>query len=174
MPSIQEIRTIDLKELVNDILIMKTSEIGDYLKTNSFVVQDLLSYCTWNEEHYTRNCLQRNQEKEIILLCWEPGQKTPIHNHNGQNCWVSQLQGSITENLYQNYNQQYNLTNSISLEEGKCSFINDEMGWHNLENHSNKRSVSLHIYVNPIEECEILNGEKTITKKLEYDNEWDL
>ena len=174
MPSTQEKRTINLKDFVKDILMMKASEIGDYLKSNPFIVRDLLSYCTWNKEHYTRNCLHRNQEKEVILLCWEPGQKTPIHNHNGQNCWVSQLQGSITENLYLVHNQKYDLTNSILLEEGKCSFINDEMGWHNLENNSKKRAVSLHIYVNPIEECEILNGEKTVSKKLEYDYDWAL
>ena len=35
-----------------------------------------------------------------MLLCWEKGQKSPIHDHSGSNCWVKVLDGQVEESLY--------------------------------------------------------------------------
>ncbi len=38
-------------------------------------------YAYWDSERYTRNLLAAQQRFSLILLCWEPGQHTPVHTH---------------------------------------------------------------------------------------------
>ena len=44
-------------------------------------------YCHYSEAMYTRNRIFRNNDFEIILLCWLPNQMAPIHGHEGEKCW---------------------------------------------------------------------------------------
>lgn len=36
-----------------------------------------------------------------LLLCWEKGQQSPIHDHAGASCWVKMLSGDLEEVLYE-------------------------------------------------------------------------
>jgi len=48
----------------------------------------------------------------------------------------------------------------------------DFMGFHNLENKSNKRSMSLHLYAKPIRNCNVYDSKRNafVRKELSYDN----
>ena len=46
---------------------------------------------------YRRNRLFRSEFMDILLLCWKPGQRSPIHDHAGSICGVSVLRGESTE-----------------------------------------------------------------------------
>lgn len=169
--------TLGLRKLTQLISDAEVSEIGYILKNNNVDWESIEPYCKWNNAEYTRNCLKRTNKLEIILLCWEPGQITKIHNHNGQKCWVHQLLGQIHENKFKlNSSNCPELAESKFLNKGGCSYIDDEMGYHNLENKSSNRSVSLHIYINPIDECLVYNDNEDCFKKKEltYKTNWNL
>lgn len=55
----------------------------------------LAPYLFWSGDHYARNLIYRDAFFEVLALCWLPGQRTPIHSHNGQLGWVSVLQGEL-------------------------------------------------------------------------------
>ena len=38
-------------------------------------------FCTWNRSHYTRNLIEQTDDFELLLVCWEPGQKSLIHSY---------------------------------------------------------------------------------------------
>ena len=57
-------------------------------------------FCSWSEDCYTRNCIFENEKFELILLCWEKDQITPIHDHGGEECWVKVINGTLKETLY--------------------------------------------------------------------------
>src|SRR5437879_13472911 len=48
----------------------------------------LAPYLLFDPMHYTRNLVYECPRFELLALCWEPGQKSAIHNHAGQQCWL--------------------------------------------------------------------------------------
>lgn len=122
--------------------------------------EDFEEYQFYSEEHYTRNCIKRTDDYELILLCWEEGQETPIHCHNDQECWVHIVKGEFKEKRYEEKKGNLILDHEMTLGEKRVSYMNDDMGYHSLENSHDGRSISLHLYMDPIEECKIYNEDK--------------
>jgi len=135
-------------------------------------VSDFEPFAFFNEEHYTRNCIDRTDDYELLLLCWEPGQVTPIHGHGGEECWVYDLQGTILEKR-QEWNekaQEIEVIDTTVMSEGQISYMNDHMGFHSLHNTGEDRAMTLHLYMNPIDRCDIYDSEKNDfeTRELHY------
>lgn len=57
----------------------------------------LAPYLHWRDDKYARNLVHRCDLFDVILLCWKPGQATPVHNHSGQRGWVQVLRGQLEE-----------------------------------------------------------------------------
>jgi cysteine dioxygenase len=49
---------------------------------------------------YTRNLLYRDATFELVLNCWDAGAVSPVHGHDGQECWFSIQAGTF---LLENY-----------------------------------------------------------------------
>jgi len=161
-----------LKELIECLNYSEPSNQGKILKQMNIPISDFEAYASWDENGYTRNCINRTDEYELILLCWSKGNTTPIHGHDGQKCWVCQLDGNITEFRYKkNESGALVETNRMQMGPGKLSFMNEEMGYHKLMNDTDGRAMTLHVYVSPITSCEVFNTEKNdfVVKEMEYD-----
>lgn len=52
-------------------------------------------YLFFDESFYTRNLVYRDDLFEVMTICWQPGQKTPVHTHNGQLCWMIMQSGML-------------------------------------------------------------------------------
>lgn len=126
-------------------------------------------YLTWNGQHYTRNLIDHTDLYDLMAICWDVGQISSIHNHKGQNCWMSVPVGRL---VVQNYR-----VISESLEEHCCEIVPTdtvEMNAHNPVGvnpkhpvHSvanprefNQRAVSLHIYSRPFDSCVVYSDEQ--------------
>ncbi len=48
----------------------------------------LAPYVHWNDALYTRNLIYRDDLFEVMAVCWQKGQKTVLHTHNGQLGWM--------------------------------------------------------------------------------------
>ncbi len=46
---------------------------------------------------YTRTLVGYDEQFIVLLLCWEKGQSSPIHDHAGSSCWVKILTGTLDE-----------------------------------------------------------------------------
>jgi cysteine dioxygenase len=55
----------------------------------------LRGFAQWSDERYMRHLLHRDEIFEVILLCWKPGHRTPVHTHNGQLGWATIAQGAL-------------------------------------------------------------------------------
>jgi len=161
-----------IEQLISSFDDAEPSEQVSVLKRIEIPVSEFEAYATWEDEGYTRNCITRKDGFEFILLCWSPGSITPIHGHDGQNCWVYQVDGIVRERRYQKKNDDFELTNDMHLEAGKLCYMHDRMGYHTLANESSKRSMTLHIYANPIDRCQVFNEEKQCFEvvEMEYDS----
>lgn len=119
--------------------------------------EEILPYAHWSEKQYTRNCVAHSDLYELILLCWEPGQDTPIHDHGGEECWVYLVDGELEEERLTLVGDNFNLDQKRTCRSGDLTYMNDDMGWHKLSNVSRSRSMSLHLYANPIGKCRVYN-----------------
>lgn len=155
------------------IEILDNSTKDEYRKLGkrlNIPLADFADYMHFEDEFYTRNCIKRTDDYELILLCWEEGQKTPIHCHNNQECWVHVLKGGFHEERFQDGKDEPQIDQELDLMEEGISYMNDDMGYHSLENSANGRSISLHLYMDPIDECNVYveDKEEFVKKELEY------
>lgn len=146
-----------ITELIEAFENAEPSEQVSVLKRIDIPTAEFEEFATWEDGGYTRNCIARRDNFEFILLCWDAGAKTPIHGHNGQNCWVYQVSGSASEKRFKQTHYGFELTNHTTLNEGKITYMHDRMGYHTLENPSSNPSMTLHVYANPIDRCEVYN-----------------
>lgn len=157
------------------IVLLSQSLKEDYnhiLNNFDFSAIDFTAFKSWSQKKYTRNCMYKDENFELILLCWEQGQETSIHGHDGEDCWVYLLEGEMEE-VY------YTIDESNYLREGgsrrfvphELSFMNDRIGFHKLKSVCSGRSVSLHLYAKPITNCVAFDYEskRFIERKLSYD-----
>jgi cysteine dioxygenase len=147
------------------------SKFGDIIQATNLPLNTYLDCCSWSKDIYTRNCIFENEKFELILICWEANQSTPIHDHGGEECWVKIVDGSFKETIYK-WDQNNKLVDikSIISTTNDVTYMVDFMGFHRLENLSDKRSLSLHLYAKPIRNCNVFdeNSNKFIHKKLSY------
>ena len=155
--------------------LLSKSSLEDYnsiLNNFHFNSIDFKAFESWSSKKYTRNCLYRNQDFELILICWEKGQETAIHGHDGENCWVCLLEGELEEVFYtidtHNYLRE---DQSQKLLPKQISFMNDNIGFHQLKNSNPGTSKSLHVYAKPIKNCRSYDKSKGyfVKRKLSYD-----
>jgi cysteine dioxygenase len=61
---------------------------------------EILPFRQFKPGTYARHRLMRNEFAELLVLCWRPGQKTPIHDHNGSHGAVRVLEGIMWESTF--------------------------------------------------------------------------
>lgn len=162
-----------IEDLITALDQSDQSERSGIMKRLKINQDEIENYTTWCKEGYTRNCLARSEEYEVILLCWDKNSETPIHGHDGQDCWVYQVQGDVEEIRYEeNDSGALEESHRMELSEGGLSYMNDEMGYHLIKNISNQRAMTLHVYAAPIDACEVFDTEKEKFEvtEMEYDS----
>ncbi len=171
------VENYSLKNTINSfpILIEELSKNNkknytSVLKKIAISEETINSFSSWSKDHYTRTCIFRNQNFELLLICWEAGQFTPVHAHNNQDCWVYMVSGELCEKKFTLNNKKLNKINESILHPKDVSFVNDKLFYHSMCNNSSERSISLHIYAKPIDCCDCYNEteEKFTPKKLTY------
>lgn len=161
-----------LNELIKKLTQSNAENYVSIAKNMHIPTSDFKPYIFWKEDGYSRNCIIKNDDFELILICWKKGHITPIHGHNNQKCWVYQIDGEMTEVRYQ-IDSLGKMTecNRINLTPGKLCYMHDTMGYHLLENKSNGNAMTLHLYMKPVNKCAIYNTEKSAfeDKDLSFD-----
>ena len=75
-------------------------DINDWLSSVEIDEQDLEPFIGFKEGNYWRHRVCRNDAVEMLVICWRPGQKTPIHDHNGSHGVVRVHQGMMCETIF--------------------------------------------------------------------------
>jgi predicted metal-dependent enzyme (double-stranded beta helix superfamily) len=167
----------NIQELIQLLSESSKTHYNTLLKNFNFDAIDFKAFESWSSKKYTRNCMYKDELFELILLCWNEGQETSIHNHDGEDCWVYLLEGEMEEVFYSmdsfnHLKKEY----SQSIVPQQLSFMNDKIGFHKLKNSFTGTSMSLHLYAKPIEQCHFYCeiSEQFIERKLKYDTFSDL
>ena len=104
---------------------------------------------------YTRNLIASDYETyTLLLLCWNPGQESPIHDHPCDGCWLKVLQGNVRECRYDSTTLQ--CYSDERFHKGEIGYIYDSMGYHKVGNPSpSTPAITLHVYAPPFQRCRI-------------------
>ena len=158
------IQISSLEELVSALKSGQYSEVMDQFEDISISAQELQPYLFWNKDHYTRNCIARDDYFELLVLCWQAGQKTRIHSHNKQECFVKVIEGSFSEDQYTWDEQKQEMIeiDSEFIVEGEFTSVENPALFHKLENSHPGKSISLHLYMKPITKCRVLQADQSL------------
>ena len=109
-----------------------------------FNSNEWMRYMQFDRKTYKRNLIMKTDYYEMYLLCWLPGQRTPMHDHPGNGCMFKILHGKINERLY---DSNFEMIRENVHQAGSVIAIKDDV--HVMENKTNNYIASLHIYSDP-------------------------
>ena len=90
-----------LVERLNELTTAPTLEqLNSWLSEVEISQLDLQPFIGFKEGNYWRHRVCRNEAVEMLVICWRPGQKTPIHDHNGSHGVVRVQQGLMWETIF--------------------------------------------------------------------------
>ncbi|MFN7948406.1 MAG: cysteine dioxygenase family protein [Blastocatellia bacterium] len=140
-------------------------------------------YVFFDDKFYTRNLIYRDALFEVMTICWQPGQQTAVHTHNGQLCWMVTQRGTLSVVDYKwlgcdhpehqnvvgidclagsDHIQLHQTRETLACAGGPVLTADKLQTIHQLFNLSetHERAVSLHIYSRPIDSCVAFDMEK--------------
>ena len=96
--------SITFSDLVDKLLSQTAppslDQISSWLSDAAITRADLEPYLGFKEGNYWRHRVCRNESVEMLIICWRPGQKTPIHDHNGSHGVVRVQEGLMWETMF--------------------------------------------------------------------------
>ena len=76
------------------------AELTGLLRSHAPGLDDVGSYCRFDPSGYTRTIVSESPRYRLLVLCWLPGQISPIHDHAGSACAVLVANGTATETRF--------------------------------------------------------------------------
>ena len=124
------------------------AQLYDWLENTRITDDELLPYLGFKDGTYWRHRVCRNESVEMLVLCWRPGQRTVIHDHNGSQGAVLVHQGVMWETTF-TYDEERGLSynSACGYQAGQITGA-DVPDIHQLGNPdvSERNLVTIHIY----------------------------
>ena len=131
--------------------INDASDLSLLLNKIRFNFKDIEHLCFWDDENYSKINIGSGKNYELLLICWEKEQQSPIHNHEDTvESWSYLLKGEVTEKVFEcnTDSEGFKLLKETVLTNRKISSLKHTKNlYHSFTNSFNGRSVSLHLYV---------------------------
>lgn len=131
-------------------------EVMSLFRKNHLSVELLDPYIFFSDARYTRNLIHKTPDFELLLLCWKPGQHSPVHAHEGEKCFMRVELGSLQ---FVDYKEEpptsSTLVKKTTTRIGKEGYIDGPAEIHSVTNTTGHDALSLHLYARPFEQCDI-------------------
>ncbi|OJJ04083.1 hypothetical protein ASPVEDRAFT_43532 [Aspergillus versicolor CBS 583.65] len=156
------------EELVQDLSIALGPTSGlDSDDVDPLNIQRLMERYTSNQDDwlrfalgdstrsYTRNLIDEgNGKSNLLILVWNPGRSSAIHDHANAHCVMKVLKGTLQETLYTWPDQERIEHGQVSppqvkkvttYGENQVTYMSDKLGLHKIHNPDpNNVAISLH------------------------------
>lgn len=134
--------------------------------------QEIKKCINFSDENYTRNLFFKDNRFEILIMCWNTNQKSPIHDHYQSFSVEKLFSGKIINTNYHYVNpetDEIQETNSEDLNAGGVIFSSPGEV-HKIEPADNLPAVSIHLYSPPLKQMKCFNLENKTAQwaKLRY------
>lgn len=158
-------------DLVDQLAAVPPDRIGDdafasLLLDATVDASSLEPYLYWSPRRYTRNLLFRTNEFELLALCWDEGSRSPIHDHDGQRCYMKAITGAFevedfsrAEGGREPGSVRLNPLGTRTLVAGELDSLDTSRDIHRVAPLGG-RAISLHVYTRPLDRAMIYDLEK--------------
>ena len=143
-------------ELINvlksDYAVITPARMQDILDRLVVTTEEARPHALFSERRYARNLIYKDREFEIMIMCWNAGQRSSIHDHAGSLGGLKILEGELTESLFERAaNGMIKSLNSVdyAIDETR---VEETSLIHQISNlqAGNGTAVSVHIYIPPL------------------------
>ena len=139
-------------ELNNQQSVPSLARINDLVERTTISSEEVAPYLGFKAGNYSRHRVMKNEHVEMLVLCWKPGQRTPIHDHNGSHGAVFVHEGILWETTFE-YDTETGLGYKAHRELRTGGLTGSEKpDIHQLGNPdvSGRDLVTIHIYAPPL------------------------
>jgi cysteine dioxygenase len=144
----KEMRLPDLRRFISGLKVNR-SEIEPHI--------------LFTEEKYARNLIYKCAHFECLVLCWKPGQRSPIHDHANSICTVYTVEGLLSADNYRkmsnghiraDYSEDFKPGSVLSIQTTEIHQVS------NLQDAA--PLISLHFYLGPLENSFLYSTQQPI------------
>jgi cysteine dioxygenase len=175
----------DLAGLVSVIRSFSPSEygpetVGRLLADVRLTPANLAPYLNFRAGGYTRNLVFICDDFEVAVLCWSHNAVSAIHDHAGQHCWFTTLEGSFDVDEYRRLAgglregyarlEQTGTLRCVSM--GAPDYRHGDNEIHRVAvSPDQERAISLHVYAKPLNSCLTFDcdTQRCMERALQYD-----
>lgn len=128
------------------------AQLYELFERTTISSSEIQPYLGFKAGNYSRHRVMRNDALEMLVLCWKPGQRTPIHDHNGAHGAVFVHEGVLWETTFE-YDSERGLTYQAHRELRAGGLTGSEIpDIHQLGNPdvSGQDLITIHIYAPPL------------------------
>lgn len=130
---------------------------SELLKAVELDKEALDPFLSFSEKEYQRLRLYDTDVIEVVITCWEPGQKGMIHDFHNSLGWFKVLRGAIGIEHFNLERDKPILRFNYEYPTDAQGFLNDDLGFHRFRNLSLGRTVVMHLYADKIKHWEVYN-----------------
>ena len=109
-------------------------EISSYLANYNLSEKIMNEYISFKSDNYARHLVYKDEDFEILIVCWEPGHIAPIHGHEGEKCWMRVELGALKVQNYQLDSVSPLSLTMIEEVKGEKGFLDGPADIHSVEN----------------------------------------
>jgi cysteine dioxygenase len=128
------------------------NQLYTWLDNTNISDEEITPFLGFKDKTYWRHLVCRNDAVEMLVLCWRPGQRTVIHDHNGSVGAVYVQSGVVWETMF-SFDEEKGLRyHSINEHQTGAITGADVPDIHQLGNPdvSEKNLVTIHVYSPPL------------------------
>ena len=149
---------MNLPEKINKLIshlelseICSEEELKYLIRNIQLNVSDIVDYANFRHpltESYGRNILYESGKLEIVVMTWNEGDFTSIHDHGAAKWAVVCSYGNIQNTLFDIKNNKILLSVNQQLSANEITIL-DNKAIHQMGNRGYRPAISLHFYYTP-------------------------
>jgi predicted metal-dependent enzyme (double-stranded beta helix superfamily) len=157
-----------MRTQIKDLRIDALRDLFLHLDLREILINECVHFCPTK---YARNLVCRTPRFDMLVLCWQPGQQTTIHDHAGSLNVTRVYSGTLTSRTFEAYDRPgpgrvlVRPQDEEQLGKSSVSCV-DYKDIHQLANTSNDKLVTVHIYARPLKDITVYEPDSGEAKRM--------
>lgn len=143
-------------------LELKLAQLQDWVARLDLKDMAIANHICFSPENYQRQIIYRDSSCEIILVCWQPGQFSSIHDHGDSLNVTRVYRGVLTSRTFTRNDLVPGESSPLLVQEKYLQPDElvgvDRTQIHQLANTSEQNLITLNIYAKPLQQMQVYNS----------------
>jgi len=148
-------------------------DLSKQMRKMSITMDDVKNFAHFSDQGYRRNVVFQSDVVQLLCLCWQSGQRSPIHDHADSICGVKVMQGVATETIFEHTPSGY-IKPITSVDYDAGVLVSEDSDTHQVSNlqAAGDDLVTLHVYSPPLNRMKLFTIDSKEMQVYAPINEW--